>query len=151
MSRERKKSDKTVVVGEISQIDGDRATVRIARRADRYHIGRELKDAKREEIEVENTLGLNVGDYVRIKLYTRKFTLYVLIAYAIPAIVLGCIELFMPLDKLTAIIVGALYLPLTAVALAADIILSKKKGYRPYMLEVASGKEYLGSFGYVGS
>lgn len=136
--------------GRVTRVDGNRATVSFLRRGecDKCQLCSVSKDGRSVEITLENTLAVNVGDFVKVELYKKKIRAASVLLYLLPAVLTA---LGAGLGSLKGIAVAIILAILGAVvgfafALPIDVcIVRKKDGFKPEMSEVCSETEYLKS------
>jgi len=134
--------------GRVSRLDGDIATVVFERRGecDRCRMCSVAKDGIHVEIKLENTLGINVGDYVKVRVFKKKIRLGSALIYLLPLCLTALCAGLGALASLGAsILLGITGLVVgLAFAVPIDVFLIRKKdGYKPVMLEVCGEADYL--------
>ncbi len=132
--------------GEIVKIDDKLATVRFERKGycDTCQHCNVTKDGAHTQTSVENTLDLNVGDFVEIDFCEKKLTLVYVLIYALPLVFVGIAAyvgtLFNKL-MLAIMCVGALVVGFAISILIDRLVLRKKKVFKPRMVRILQQEE----------
>lgn len=135
-------------IGRIIKTEKGIATVRFARKGecDRCLICSVAKDGAHVDLDVDNSLDLSVGDYVKVEVYDKRVRRASAFIYLIPLIL---VALGAGLGSLAgvaaAIIIGILGLVAgLAFSVPIDIcVIRRKSGAKPRMTESATEDSYL--------
>lgn len=133
-------------IGRIIRLDGENAAVRFFRRGecDRCLICTVARDGAQVELSVRNSLGLNVGDFVRVEVYKRSSYRKSILLYLLPlALTALCAGLGSLASLGASILLGIAGLVVgLAFALPIDICVLRR-GIASRMTEVCREIDYL--------
>ena len=135
-----------IEAGKVVRLKDDKAVISFARRAccDRCAVCTVNKDGASVEIEVENTLNLNVGDCVKVQVFKRKIRAASVLVYVLPLLLIALGAGLGSLASAAAsAILGVLGLVVgLAFAVPLDVcVLRKRDGYKPRMIEVCNQED----------
>lgn len=135
-------------IGRIIKTEKGIATVRFARKGecDKCLICSVAKDGAHVDLDVDNSLDLNVGDYVKVEVYDKRVRRASVLIYLIPLILVALgAGLGSLASAAAAIIIGILGLVAgLAFSLPIDIcVIRRKSGAKPRMTESATEDSYL--------
>lgn len=137
-----------VEYGVVSRVNGGKATVCFDRRGecDRCHICDTSRDGMKCELILPDTLGVMVGDYVKIEVYRKSVRMLSAAMYSLVLLLTGIgvlIGTFMSLGATVTLGLGGFVVGL-GVAIGIDFgVIRKKRGFKPVMLEISTEAEYL--------
>ncbi len=132
--------------GIVAKIKDNHATVRFDRRGecDKCHICTTTKDGMKVEIVVDNTLDANIGDVVEVDMGKRSLHIASVATYLIPLVLVSVsIGIGYVINKLALIIIPilALILGTTCAILIDRLVIRRKKGFYPQMINILSSDE----------
>ncbi len=132
--------------GEIVKIDGKFAIVQFQRKGycDTCQRCKVTKDGAHSQMKVENTLGLNEGDFVEIDFSEKKLTLAYVFTYAIPIVLIAICAFIGTLFNMLAVAIMcsvALVVGLAISLLIDFFAIRKRKRLEPKMVRIARKEE----------
>lgn len=132
-------------IGQVVKLQKNNAVVCFDRKSacDSCHMCATTKSGMKVETTVANTLGVNVGDYVEVKMGERFVLTAAVIVYIIPLLFMGAgIGIGLLFSELVQVILSLVGLAIgVGIAILLDKVVKKKKGFSPQMVRVASESE----------
>ncbi len=137
-----------IEIGRVSKVKDGKATVAFARHGmcDWCGICSVTKDGGAVELTLDNSLELNVDDYVKVEIFKRKLRVGSVLIYLLPLclIALGA-GLGVLASKAASAILAVLGLIVgLAFAVPVDVFVFRKRdGFKPKMLEACTENDYI--------
>lgn len=134
-------------IGEVTGVRGERATVRFPRKGecDKCLICSVVKEGSRVELDLDNTLKLNVGDFVEVEVFSRRAYRAYLLIYLIPLVLVALCAGLGTLAGMAPAVILALAGLIAGLAFAVPIdicVLRKNLGRKPKMTKVVREADY---------
>lgn len=128
--------------GVVTKVKGRRATVQFDRKSacDSCHMCAVTRDGMKVQIVIDNTLDARVGDVVTVQMGERFVLTAALIVYIIPLVLVGIgVGVGSLLGELAQILlaVAGLIVGFVIAFLLDRLVIRKKKGFSPLMVEIA--------------